>query len=123
MGSVPAVRADRLLAGQLLDNLVGNALKYVAPGTTPRVEVSAAERTPDWVTVEVADNGIGIPAGEHEQVFERFARAHGSDPAYQGTGLGLAFVKRIVTRHDGTITARPGTDGVDTVVEFTLPAA
>ena len=121
-GTLPAVRADRLLTGQLLDNLVGNALKYVAPGTTPRVEVSAGIQSPGWVTVEVADNGIGIPEGEHEHVFERFARAHGSDPAYQGTGLGLAIVKRIVTRHDGTISARPGADG-GTVVEFTLPAA
>ncbi|GAA1476292.1 phosphate regulon sensor histidine kinase PhoR [Nocardioides aestuarii] len=122
-GPLPVVRADRLLTGQLLDNLVGNALKYVAPGTVPRVEVSADVRAPGWVTVEVADNGIGIPEGEHEHVFERFARAHGSDPAYQGTGLGLAIVKRIVTRHDGTISARPGAGGVGTVVEFTLPAA
>ena len=122
-GPLPAVRADRLLTGQLLDNLVGNALKYVAVGTTPRVEVTADQRSQGWVTVEVADNGIGIPDGEHEHVFERFARAHDSDPAYQGTGLGLAIVKRIVTRHDGTVTARPGTDGVGTVVEFTLPAA
>lgn len=122
-GPLPAVRADRLLAGQLLDNLVGNALKYVAPGTTPRVVVTAVVSSPGWVTVEVTDNGIGIPAGEHDHVFERFARAHGSDPAYQGTGLGLAIVKRIVTRHDGTISARAGTDGIGTVVEFTLPAA
>ncbi len=118
-----AVRADRLLISQLLDNLIGNALKYVAPGTTPHVEVSTSAESPGWVSVEVADNGIGIPAGEHEHVFERFARAHSADARYQGTGLGLAIVQRIVARHDGRIAARQGQGGVGTVVEFTLPAA
>lgn len=120
---LPAVRADGLLTRQVLDNLVGNALKYVAPGTSPRVEVTGAVPTPGWVAVQVADHGIGIPEGQHELVFERFARAHAGDADYQGTGLGLSIVKRIVARHGGSISARPRPDGPGTVVEFTLPAA
>lgn len=117
---LPAVRADPLLAGQLLDNLVGNALKYVAEGVTPDVRVSARTDRPGWVTVRVADNGIGIPEGQHEAVFDEFHRAHGG---YQGSGLGLSIVQRIVTRHGGSIHALPGPGGRGTVFEFTLPAA
>ncbi len=116
---LPSVRADHLLAGQLLDNLVGNALKYVAPGVTPDVVVTATTERPDWVTVRIADNGIGIPDGEYDAVFDEFRRVH---PGYQGTGLGLSIVKRIVTRHDGTIAAMPNPSGSGTVFEFTLPA-
>jgi PAS domain S-box-containing protein len=117
---LPAVRADLLLAGQLLDNLVGNALKYVADGVTPDVRVSARTDRPGWVTVSVADNGIGIPDGQHEAVFDEFHRAHAG---YQGSGLGLSIVQRIVTRHGGSIHALPAPTGRGTVFEFTLPAA
>jgi PAS domain S-box-containing protein len=120
---LPAVRADGLLARQLLDNLVGNALKYVAPGAVPCVEVTGAVSSPGWVTVQVTDHGIGIPDGQHELVFERFARAHAADGSYQGTGLGLSIVRQIVARHAGTVEARPRPDGPGTVVELTLPAA
>lgn len=117
---LPHVRADQLLASQVVDNLIGNALKYVEPGTSPEVTVSAAEERPGWVTVRVADNGIGIPAGQHDSIFDEFHRAHGG---YQGTGLGLSIVRRIITRHGGMISATPNHDGHGTVFAFTLPAA
>ena len=64
--------------------------------------MSAAEKRPGWVTVRIADNGIGIPEGQHDSIFDEFHRAHGG---YQGTGLGLSIVQRIVTRHGGMISA------------------
>lgn len=117
---LPAVRADPVLARQLLDNLVGNALKYVAPGTTPEVRVSARPAGVELVAVRVTDNGIGLPAGEHERVFSEFHRAHHRE--YDGSGLGLAICRRIVARHGGTIRAYDNPTGRGTVFEFTLPA-
>lgn len=117
---VPLVLADPVLVRQVLDNLIGNALKYVAPGTRPRIVVRGCAEPPGFVTVRVADNGIGIPPGQEEQIFEQFHRAHHRD--YEGSGLGLSIVRRIVARHDGTIVARPNPTGQGTVFEFTLPA-
>lgn len=118
-GALPAVRADELLLRQVLDNLIGNALKYVVPGERPHVTVSAHAVTADRVAVSVADRGIGLPAGEHKAVFDEFHRAHRD---YEGTGLGLAICRRIVRRHGGTIVARDNPEGVGTVFEFTVPA-
>jgi signal transduction histidine kinase len=117
---VPPVLADPVLVRQVLDNLVGNALKYVAPGVTPQVTVRGCRSDARLVTVHVADNGIGIPRGEEERVFEEFHRAHYRD--YEGSGLGLAIVRRIISRHDGRIAVRPNPTGQGSVFEFTLPA-
>jgi signal transduction histidine kinase len=119
-GPVPAVLADPVLVRQVLDNLVGNALKYVAPGVEPRVTVCGEPGPLGFVTVRVIDNGIGIPEDERELVFDEFHRAHYRD--YEGSGLGLSIVRRIVHRHDGTIAALPNPDGPGSVLEFTLPA-
>lgn len=113
------VRADPLLARQLLDNLIANAVKYTAPGVTPRITVSSA-RAGDVVRVAVSDNGIGIPAGQHEAIFDYFHRAPGT-AGYSGSGLGLAICKRIVERHGGTITAADNPGG-GARFTFTLPA-
>jgi signal transduction histidine kinase/integral membrane sensor domain MASE1 len=103
IGSLPLVQADPVLIRQLLDNLLGNAIKYTAPGVVPRITVEA-ERVDNLVTIYVSDNGIGIPPGQHTAIFGTFHRAH-RDSAYGGTGLGLAICKRIAERHGGTITA------------------
>jgi signal transduction histidine kinase len=118
--AVPSVLADPVLVRQVLDNLIGNALKYVAPGVEPRILVRGCVEQPGFVTIRVADNGIGIPPGEEEQIFEEFHRAHHRD--YEGSGLGLSIVRRIVSRHDGTIVALPNPDGQGTLFELTLPA-
>jgi signal transduction histidine kinase len=115
---IPAVLADPVLLRQVVDNLLGNALKYVAPGDEPKIEVTG------WaagglVTVAIADNGVGLPEGEHERIFEEFHRAHHRD--YEGSGLGLAICRRIITRHGGMILARDNPAGRGTVFEFTLP--
>jgi PAS domain S-box-containing protein len=117
---IPPVLADPVLVRQVLDNLIGNALKYVAPGVEPEVVVRGCRSDARLVTVHVADNGIGIPEGERERVFEEFHRAHYRD--YEGSGLGLAIVRRIIARHDGTIVAAPNPAGRGSVFQFTLPA-
>lgn len=117
---LPRVVADRVLVSQVLDNLIGNALKYVAPGVVPHVVISGSASGTGWVTLTVTDNGIGLPAGEQERIFQEFHRVHGSH--YDGTGLGLAIVRRIVVRHGGTITARNRDDGGGSIFELTLPA-
>ncbi|MGY2703116.1 ATP-binding protein [Nocardioides sp. HB32] len=119
-GPVPPVLADRVLVRQVLDNLIGNALKYVAPGVEPRIAVHGCSGKLGFVTIRVIDNGIGIPEGEREQIFDEFHRAHYRD--YEGSGLGLSIVRRIINRHDGTITALANPDGPGSVFELTLPA-
>jgi signal transduction histidine kinase len=117
---IPPVLADPVLIRQVVDNLVGNALKYVEPGVEPKVTVRGSRTSSRLVTVQIVDNGIGIPAGERERIFDEFHRAHYRD--YEGSGLGLSIVRRIITRHDGTILARANPAGRGSVFEFTLPA-
>ncbi|BCY06935.1 ATP-binding protein [Actinoplanes sp. L3-i22] len=117
---LPAVHADPVLVRQLLDNLIGNAIKYTAPGVTPALIVTAA-RAGDRIRISVSDNGIGIPDGQHDAIFGDFHRAHRT-AAYAGTGLGLGICKRIVERHGGTIVAADNPGGGSRFT-FTLPAA
>ncbi len=120
-GDLPWVSADRLLMFQLFDNLVGNALKYVEPGTTPHVAVTGERASAGWARISVTDNGVGLPPGEQERIFQEFHRAHAS--AFEGTGLGLAIVRRIVLRHGGAVHAHNRADGpTGAVFEVTLPA-
>ncbi len=111
------VTGDRFLVRQLLDNLIGNAVKYVAPGVRPVVTVSA-EPDGTYLRVTIADNGIGIPESMRERVFDSFQRLHGAD--YSGTGLGLAICARVVERHGGRIWVDDA-EGGGTRISFTLP--
>lgn len=121
---LPPVLAEPVLLRQVVDNLIGNAVKYVAPGVRPEIRV-CARRTQgtdgEMVEIEVSDNGIGIPAGQHDQVFDSFHRAHRE--GYRGTGLGLSIVKRIVERHGGTASARDNDSGGGTTMSVSFPAA
>ena len=116
---LPPVVGDRVLVDQVLDNLVGTALKYVGHGDVPDVRVSGRLTESGWVVIRVADKGIGLPPGEHQSVFDEFHRAHAGN--YEGTGLGLAIARRIVERHGGSITADDN-EGGGAVFEFTLPS-
>jgi signal transduction histidine kinase len=121
---LPPVMAEPVLLRQVVDNLIGNAVKYVAPGVRPRIDVRARRTESEagpMVEVEVTDNGIGIPEGQHDQVFDSFHRAHRD--GYRGTGLGLSIVKRIVERHGGTASARDRDGGGGTTMTVSFPAA
>ena len=120
LDDLPVVDADPVLTRQLLENLIGNAIKYTAAGVVPRIAVSGEPTGDGFVRIAVDDNGIGIPAGQHEAVFQNFHRAH-AGAGYAGTGLGLAICKRIVERHGGTITATANAGGGSRMT-FTLPA-
>jgi PAS domain S-box-containing protein len=122
VGALEPVEADPMLVRQLLDNLIGNAVKYTAPGVTPRISVSGSRAADGLIRIDVTDNGIGIPPGQHEAIFNDFHRAHRT-AGYAGTGLGLAICKRIVERHGGTITADDNPAGHGSRLSFTLPPA
>jgi len=95
------VRADRARLGQVIDNLVSNAIKFTPAGG--RVELCC--RCEDGAAiVEVSDTGIGIPRAEQEKMFTRFFRTSNARDAHiPGTGLGLAITQAIVESHGGTI--------------------
>ena len=96
---------------QLLQNLIGNALKFHRPDEPPVVQVDSpgGRRTrADGAAgrrITVADNGIGFEEKYLDRIFELFQRLHGRSE-YEGTGIGLAICRKIVERHGGTITAR-----------------
>jgi signal transduction histidine kinase len=116
-----AVDGDEHRLRQVLDNLVGNAIKYTPPGGRVAVAVTGDER--DGTTLTVTDTGIGIPDEERVRLFERFYRTTTARAAgIPGTGLGLALVRRIVERHGGRVTADPGPGGSGTVFTVRLPA-
>lgn len=119
---LPTVRCDPTLMGQVVQNLVGNALKFSSPDRPPVVTVDArpgqGENDKYWVII-VEDNGIGIPEEYAGRIFEMFRRLHGRGK-YPGTGIGLAIVQRIVERHGGKIWTESVTTG-GTRFLFTLP--
>ncbi|MFG1924145.1 ATP-binding protein [Cryptosporangium sp. NPDC048952] len=118
VGELPVVSGDPGMLRQVLDNLIGNAVKYTAPGRPPRVSVRAQRGDLTW-RIEVADQGIGIPADERDGVFDAFHRGAGSG-AFSGSGLGLAICRKIVERHGGTIGVEDNPGG-GSVFWFTLP--
>jgi PAS domain S-box-containing protein len=125
LGPLPAIEADRLQMRQLLQNLIGNAIKFRRPGVPPRVSVSAmpaplGDGDGDVWELRVADNGIGVEPALAERIFKPFERLH-SHTAFEGSGLGLAVCARIVERHGGRIRAE-GHPGAGTTLIVTIPA-
>ncbi|MEU2024394.1 HAMP domain-containing sensor histidine kinase [Streptomyces sp. NPDC016469] len=115
------VRADPTRIHQVLVNLLANARTHTPPGTTVTARVLAGPAAP-WVTLEIQDDGPGIPPDLLPHVFERFARGDASRSRHAGsTGLGLAIVQAVVTAHDGAVEVRsvPG----ETVFAVRLPVA
>lgn len=115
---LPVVLADRSRLEQVLANLVHNGLKFRGE-EPPRVHVSAVREGELW-RISVADNGIGVPAEDRDEIFEPFRRLH-DETEYEGSGIGLSTVKRIVGRLGGSIRVDAGDDG-GSVFSFTLPA-
>ena len=119
-GAPPAaIEADAFLLREMLGNLLDNAIRYTQTGGRVTVRVAQAE---DHVLLEVEDNGPGIPAAEHEQVFERFHRVLGTGA--EGCGLGLAIVREIAQVHNAEtrLTAGPHDAGTRVSVAFPRPA-
>jgi PAS domain S-box-containing protein len=85
---------------QIVSNLLGNAVKFVAPGKRPEVLIRTENRG-DHVRIWFEDNGVGIPQASRGRIFELFQRGHGAE--YEGTGLGLAIVRKAAERIQGTV--------------------
>ncbi len=116
---LPVVLGDRAQLGQLLQNLLSNALKF-RNGRPPTVHVGARRDGDRWV-ISVADDGIGIPPEFHERVLGVFQRLH-TQAEYPGTGIGLAICQRVVERHGGALWIE-STPGEGSTFHVALPAA
>jgi PAS domain S-box-containing protein len=105
---LPTVLADEVQLVQLFQNLVGNAIKYQRPGI-PKVHISAARNGGNKWTFSVKDNGLGIDPQYFEKIFGMFQRLHKREE-FAGTGIGLAICKKIVERHNSSISveSEPG---------------
>lgn len=114
---LPVVTANRVQMVQLLQNLIGNALKFTAD-RPPRVHVSVEQQGAMW-RFAVSDNGIGIEQAYLDRIFTIFQRLH-TRSQYEGTGIGLAICRRIVEKHGGQITVE-STPGEGSTFYFTLP--
>ena len=117
--SSPVVRGDRRQLTSAVFNLIDNAVKFSAPGTTVLVEVAAPDD--ETVSIAVTDHGVGIPLRDLDRVFERFyrvdrARSRGTG----GTGLGLAIVRHVASNHGGEISVS-STEGKGSVFSLVLP--
>jgi light-regulated signal transduction histidine kinase (bacteriophytochrome) len=115
---LPTVVADGRQLGQVLQNLLSNALKFRG-SEPPRIQLRAQRQGPDWV-VAVQDNGIGFEPQYAERIFKMFQRLH-THRAYAGSGIGLAVCKKVIERHGGRIWAE-STPGQGATFFFTLPA-
>lgn len=122
-GELPELDAEPTQMRQLFQNLIGNALKFQKPDVPPVVRVAGQIVEGDGgprVEIEVADNGIGFDEKYSDKIFHLFQRLHGRDE-YEGTGMGLAIVRKIVEQHGGAIAAR-SRPGEGTTFVVTLPA-
>jgi len=115
---LPVLNADPDQLGQLLQNLIGNSIKFHA-AARPRIHVSAQRTKEGWV-FSVQDNGIGIDPQFADRIFEVFQRLH-TRAEYPGTGIGLAICKKIVQRHGGRIWVESAL-GKGATFCFTIPA-
>jgi light-regulated signal transduction histidine kinase (bacteriophytochrome) len=119
VGELPVIDADALQMRQLLQNLIGNALKYRKKTTPPVVQLSGSSLGEGLCSITVKDNGIGFNEVYAKKIFKMFERLH-SRAEYEGSGIGLAICKTIVERHSGTITAT-STPGQGTTFTVALP--
>ena len=131
VGELPILEADPIQMRQLLQNLIGNALKFYREGEPPVIKIYSRQLT-DWeqrptqginkmerCQILIEDNGIGFDEKYLDRIFNAFQRLHGRSE-YEGTGMGLAICRKIVERHDGSITAQSLLDRGSTFI-ITLP--
>jgi two-component system sensor histidine kinase KdpD len=115
---LPMLELDAVLFEQVLFNLLDNAAKYAPDDTTISIR---SFRDNDQVTLQIVDEGAGIPPAELESVFDKFYRAQKGDHVRPGTGLGLAISRGFVEAMRGTISAANRTDRTGAVLTIRLP--
>jgi PAS domain S-box-containing protein len=114
------VHADAGMLRIALVNLLGNALKYTRNTSPARIEVGASRRVGNFLEVYVRDNGAGFDMAHVERLFQPFQRLH-AEHEFEGTGIGLATVQRVIAKHGGAIRGE-GRPGAGATFHFTLPA-
>jgi signal transduction histidine kinase len=115
---LPVIYGDRQRLVEVLQNLIDNAAKFMGGQTDPRIEIGQRGEQDGKPVFYVKDNGPGIAPEYHERVFGLFNKL---DPRAQGTGIGLALVKRIIEFHGGRIWIESEGDGRGATFYFTLP--
>jgi PAS domain S-box-containing protein len=120
LNELPVIKGESVRMYQLFSNLVGNAIKYRSPDIPLKIEVSLKALSPATASIMIKDNGLGIPENKQEDIFRPYRRAHGSE--IEGTGIGLACVKKIVEKSGGQISLE-STVGKGSSFTVTLPLA
>lgn len=115
------VRGDRVLLRHAFANLIGNSFKFSRNTEHPQISIRMVNRNRYWNEVAISDNGVGFEQQYAEKLFRPFQRLHRSDE-FEGHGIGLASVKRVVDRHGGTLSAT-GEPGQGATINMTLPVA
>ncbi|SNS70121.1 PAS domain S-box-containing protein [Belliella buryatensis] len=115
---LPSALVDYTLFRQVWENLISNAIKYSSKKNQPAIHIYAEEST-DEITYHIEDNGVGFKMDYADKLFGVFQRLH-SDQEFEGTGVGLAIVKRIINKHHGKIWV-DSQEGIGTTFSFTLP--
>ncbi len=118
VGALPELPCDAVLMRQVFVNLLSNALKFTRDTAAPMIVVQAERRHGDW-RLTVRDNGVGFDPQRAADLFRPFSRLH--EARFEGSGIGLTIVQRIVERHGGRIWAE-GRPGAGASFHFTLPA-
>jgi len=119
MDSLPLASGDRAMLRQVWVNLIGNAIKYSAKRDQPRVRISG-KKLQDETVYRIEDNGVGFDMRYYSKLFGVFQRLHSMEE-FAGTGIGLAIVQRVVTRHRGRVWAE-SEPGRGAIFYFSLPS-
>lgn len=115
---MPPVQADRALITQVLTNLIGNAIKFTRQTENPTIEFGYTEDETNYI-YHVKDNGAGFNMKYYDKLFGLFQRLHSQDE-FEGTGVGLSIVQRIISRHNGRVWGE-GEVGKGATIYFSLP--
>lgn len=118
ISEMPIVRGDPVRIYQVFSNLIGNALKYRDPKRTPQINIRARVSTGDFAVIDVSDNGLGVPKDRIHDIFRPYQRAHSTE--IEGSGIGLACVKKIVESAGGVVSVK-SEEGVGSTFTVTIP--